>query len=42
MNTESDLILAAKSGASAVLTDRVNWTVPYLKTNGLQFKKLNM
>ena len=42
MNTESDLILAAQSGATAILTDRVNWAVPFLKSNGLRFKQLKM
>lgn len=40
MNTESDLLLAVQSGATAVLTDRVNWAVPFIKNNGLRFKKL--
>ena len=40
VNTESDLLLAASSGATAVLTDRVNWAVPFIKTNKLKFRKI--
>ena len=42
MNTESDLRLAARTGASAVLTDRVNWAVPYINTHKLQFKSIRV
>ena len=40
MNTESDLLLAVESGATGILTDRVNWAVPYIRNNGLRFRKL--
>jgi hypothetical protein len=41
VNTECDLLLAVESGATAILTDRVNWAVPFIRNNGLRFRKLS-
>lgn len=40
VNNEKDMLLAVKSGATAVLTDRVNWAVPFIKNNALRFQDI--
>jgi glycerophosphoryl diester phosphodiesterase len=40
VNNEEDLKLAVESGATAVLTDRVNWAVNSMKTNRLSFRQI--
>lgn len=40
VNNERDMLLAVKSGATAVLTDRVNWAVPFIKNNALRFQDI--
>lgn len=40
VNDERMLMLAVESGATAVLTDRVNWLTATMKAKKLKFKKL--
>ena len=40
VNSETDLKIAIDSGATGVLTDRVNWITKYMKENRLAFKKV--
>ena len=41
VNNESDLQLAVQAGATAVLTDRVNWAVSHVQTNKLRFRQIS-
>ena len=36
VNDEKDLHIAVKAGATAVLTDRINWIVPYINNNNIK------
>lgn len=38
VNSEKDVLLASSTGATAILTDRVNWIVGYIKENNIKFK----
>lgn len=40
VNDESDLKLAVKSGATAILTDRISWAKQYIDDNQLRFSSI--
>lgn len=40
VNDEHDLLIAIKSGATGVLTDRVNWLTELRKNENLKFQKI--
>jgi glycerophosphoryl diester phosphodiesterase len=41
VNTEADLHLAVKAGATAVLTDRINWLKETMRQKDLKFAKIH-
>ena len=40
VNTIDDLLLAKKSGATAVLTDRIHWLINAMKENNIEFNDI--
>jgi glycerophosphoryl diester phosphodiesterase len=41
VDTEQDLHLAVRTGATAVLTDRIHWLTRTMKENNWTFKKIS-
>ena len=40
VNTLDDLLIAQKSGATAVLTDKIHWLINTMKDNNIEFKDI--